>query len=195
MAETAGRHRAVVIGSSAGGVHALKVLLASLPDHFPLPIAMVQHLAPQSGNTLADLLDSQCRIRVREAQEGEAMRPGHAHLAPANYHLLIENDATFSLSTEPPVCCARPSIDVLFESAADAFGAALIGIVLTGANEDGSRGLLAVKRRGGLALVQDPADAAHAAMPRAALDLVAADHVLPLREIGPLLCRLAGLSP
>src|SRR5262245_40107055 len=110
------RHRAVVVGSSAGGVKALRVLLSALPAQFPLPIAIVQHMAPDSDDGLAQLLDWQCRIEVREAQEREALRPGHAYLAPANYHLLIEADASFSLSTEAPVCCARPAIDPLFES-------------------------------------------------------------------------------
>ncbi len=195
LPQRARRFRAVVLGASAGGLHALQLLLASLPEDFPLPIAMVQHLAPQSGDTLVRLLQSQARIRVRQAAEREPLRAGTAYLAPADYHLLIEADASFSLSTEPAVCCARPSIDVLFETAAEAFGDALIGLVLTGANADGARGLQAIQRRGGTTLVQEPADAAHPAMPRAALRLVAADHVLPLQAIGPLLCQLAELPP
>lgn len=187
------RYRAVVIGSSAGGLHALKQVLAALPADFPLPIAIVQHLDAQSGDSLALLLDGHSRIQVREAAEREILQAGSAYLAPANYHLLIESDASLSLSTEAPVCCARPSIDVLFESASEAFGSALIGLILTGANADGSAGLFKLKQRGGLAVVQDPAEAAHAAMPRAALDRVAVDHVLPLQAIGALLCRAAEL--
>ncbi|MBV8667170.1 MAG: chemotaxis protein CheB [Burkholderiaceae bacterium] len=182
--------KAIVLGVSAGGVAALKALLGSLPADFPLPILIVQHTAPDSGNMLAPLLNEMCEIRVKEAEECEAIQAGTAYLSPANYHLLVESDHTLSLSIDAHVSFARPSIDVLFESAATAFGSELIGVILTGANSDGSQGLKKIKEKGGLAIVQDPADALVATMPQAALDAVRADHVVPLEKLGPLLCEL-----
>ncbi len=182
---------AVVVGVSMGGVEALQVLLAGLPESFPLPILVVHHISPEAGSGLAELFNAHCRLRVKEADEGELALPGTVYLAPANYHLLIERDCRLALSADPPVNFSRPSVDVLFESAAVVFGSALIGIVLTGAGSDGSQGLKRVKDKGGLAIIQDPADAQTENMPRNALAAVKADHVLPLKQIAPLLCRLA----
>lgn len=182
--------KAIVIGVSAGGVAALKQLLGYLPADFPLPLLVVQHTSPESGNVLAGLLDDICKIQIKEAEECETLQPGTAYLSPANYHLLVESDYTLSLSIDPPVSFARPSIDVLFESAALAYGPNLIGMILTGANSDGSQGLKKVKGKGGLAIVQDPSDALVATMPQAALDAVQADYVVPLAQLGPLLCEL-----
>lgn len=187
--------KAVVIGVSTGGVSALKLLLGALPADYPLPLLVVAHITPDADDGLAVLLNTLCAIRVKEADELEAIRPGSVYLAPANYHLLLERGGTLTLSIDPPVNFARPSVDVLFESAAEAYGPALIGIVLTGAGSDGSAGLLKIHRQGGLTIVQDPADAEMDAMPKSALQLLKADHVVRLREIPGLLLRLAPRKP
>lgn len=183
--------QAVVIGVSTGGVQALKKLLGPLPADFPLPILVVQHIGPEAGSGLARLLDEYCRLRVKEADEQDAILPGTVYLAPPNYHLLVEQDGCLSLSADPHVSFARPSVDVLFESAAAVFGPRLIGIVLTGANADGSRGLQSVKQHGGVAIVQDPAGAEARQMPQAAMAATRVDHVVDLDGIADLLRKLA----
>lgn len=185
------RFEAVAIGVSTGGLEALSVVLGDLPADFPLPLLIVQHLGAESGDALARLLDLRSRLRIKEADDGEPIGPGTAYLAPPNYHLLVERTGQLALSVDPPVSFARPSADVLFESAADCFGPGVIGIVLTGANSDGSRGLKAIKARGGLAIVQHPDDAEAPAMPRAALGEVQADYVVRLGDLAALLTRLA----
>lgn len=199
------KFRAVVVGVSSGGVQALTGLLGALPAAFPLPILIVQHIGADAGNGLARLLDAHSPLCVREADEQDIPLPGHVYLAPPNYHLLVESDGHLALSADAPVSYARPSVDVLFESAAAVFGTALIAIVLTGANHDGSRGLARVKQLGGTAIVQDPADAEAPQMPLAALAALAAqatsaDHVVPLAGMAALLVMLAvqvsgGMSP
>lgn len=184
------KFRAVVIGVSSGGVQALSALLSALPADFALPILIVQHIGADAGDGLARLLDSQSPLHVKEADEMDLPAPGHVYLAPSNYHLLVEPDGHLALSADQPVSYARPSVDVLFESAAEAFGPALIGIILTGANHDGSRGLACIKARGGLVIVQDPADAEAPQMPLAALAATAADHIVPLAALPALLQRL-----
>jgi two-component system, chemotaxis family, protein-glutamate methylesterase/glutaminase len=184
------RYAAVVIGVSAGGMEALKVLLPALPASFPLPIAIVQHRDERSDDFLAAYLNKMAGIVVREAEDKEPLCAGHAYLAPAGYHLLIESDRSFSLSVDVRINHSCPSIDVLFESAADVFAESLIGIVLTGANADGAQGLKAIKDRGGLAIVQDPGSAEAVAMPRAALAATPVDHVVDLAQIAPLLLRI-----
>jgi two-component system chemotaxis response regulator CheB len=188
------RYAAVVIGVSAGGVEALKVLLPALPASFPLPIAIVQHRDQRSDGFLAAYLNTMSRIAISEAEDKEPFCPGHAYLAPAGYHLLIESDRSLSLSVDQRVNHSCPSIDVLFESAADVFAESLIGIVLTGANADGAEGLKAIKARGGLAVVQDPQTASARAMPRAALEATPVDHVVDLGGIAPLLTRMSALD-
>lgn len=183
--------KVVVIGVSAGGVTAMKTLLGALPADFPLPVVLVHHVMAGARETMAGLLAKASALRIKEAEEGELLAKGTVYIAPPNYHLLVEQDATLSLSTDPPVSFARPSIDVLFESAALAFRSGVIGVILTGANSDGAAGLSAVKARGGLAVVQDPFDAEIDSMPRAALDAVAADHVCTLVALAPLLQALA----
>jgi len=189
------RIEAIVIGVSAGGVAALKILLGALPKDFPLPVMIVQHIAPGSGDELPRLLNDLCAVHVTEAQENEEIIPGTVYIASPNYHLLVEPNRTFSFSVDPPVCFARPSIDVLFESAARAYGGSLIGIILTGANFDGSHGLKQIKEKGGLAIVQHPDDAEVDSMPLAALAAVQPDYVLPLAQIAPLLRQLASADP
>ncbi|GLI39982.1 chemotaxis protein CheB [Geobacter hydrogenophilus] len=185
------KFRAVVVGVSSGGVEALKQVIGSLPGDFPLPVMVVAHISPEADNGLALLLDDLCAIRVKEADELEKAAAGTVFLAPPNYHLQVEKDATLSLSVDPPVRFARPSVDVLFEAAADAFGPALIGVVMTGAGCDGSEGLRRIKEAGGIAVVQDPAGAVADAMPRSAIEAVVPDYIVPLERIAPLLVRLA----
>ena len=187
------RYEAVVIGVSAGGIEALKVILSPLPASFPLPIAIVQHRNERSDGFLAEYLDRMSGLVVSEAEDKEPLCPGHVYLAPAGYHLLIESDRSFSLSVDPRVNYSCPSIDVLFESAADAFADSLIGIVLTGANADGAKGLKAIKARRGLAIVQNPETAQAATMPRAALEATAVDYQVDLQEIVPLLIRIGSM--
>ena len=175
--------RAVVIGASAGAVEALLKILPGLPGDYPLPLLIVVHLPPDRDSTLAALLNARCRITVKEAEDKEPIRPGTAYLAPPDYHLLVEPEFLLSLSNEEPVHYSRPSIDVLFQSAADAYGGALAGVILTGANSDGARGLRAVREAGGAAFVQAPEEADADAMPRAALAACADAVALPLERI------------
>jgi two-component system chemotaxis response regulator CheB len=189
--ESQGQYRVIVVGVSMGGVQALRVLLSGLPKDFPVPLLIVHHISPDAGSDLANMLNALCAIHVKEAEEEETITSKTAYLAPSNYHLLAEKNGTLALSVDAPVNFARPSVDVLFESAAEAFGPGLIGVILTGAGSDGSKGLKRIKDKGGLAVIQDPADADVDSMPRSALAAVKADHVLVLREIAPLLCILA----
>jgi len=184
------KYKVIVIGSSAGGMDALLILLKALPKTFALPILIVQHLSPTSDSFLANYLNTQCQLRVKEADEKEKIFHGTVYLAPPNYHLLVEDDASLSLSVEEKVNYARPSIDVLFESAAYAFGKGVIGIVLTGANTDGSRGLSIIKQFGGIAIVQDPDGASVDTMPRAAIAATKVDYILPLEKISDLLMEI-----
>jgi two-component system chemotaxis response regulator CheB len=177
------RPEAIVIGASAGALDALSAILPLLPRGFPLPVLMVVHLPSHKESVLANLLQAKCEIDVREAEDKEPAGAGTVFLAPPDYHLLVETDKRLSLSTEEPVNFSRPSIDVLFEAAADAYGPRLIGVVLTGANPDGARGLRAVHAAGGIALVQRPESAQASAMPRAALDACPEAHALSLQEI------------
>lgn len=182
----------VVIGASLGGLHAVETLLGGLPASFPRPVAIVQHREAGSDDRLSELLQSHTALPVAEVEDKEPITPGRVYLAPADYHLLIEN-GNFALSTEPPVWHARPSIDVLFESAAEARGARVIGVILSGANQDGARGLAAVKRCGGIAVVQDPATAESSAMPNAAIATAETDQILPLEEIASFVARVVSL--
>lgn len=187
-----GYYKAVVIGVSFGGIEALKKVLPLLVTDFPASIMVIQHLDPRADDFLATYLDNLCRIRVKTAEEKEKVKLGVAYLAPANYHLLVEDDHTLSLSVDEKVHFSRPAIDVLFESAADAYGPRLIGVILTGANQDGSKGLRIIKECGGLAVVQDPKSAAAPTMPEAALAATEVDYVLPLNEIGDFLNNIMG---
>lgn len=186
-----GRREAVVIGVSAGGLDALESLLSSIPDDFALSVVVVQHLHPHQDKFYIEFLEKSCPIPVREADEKEPVAPGVVYFAPPNYHLMIEADKTFSLSIDEKVNFSRPSVDVLFETAAQAYGPALIGIVLTGANRDGAEGLRRIKESGGLTIVQDPAGAEFPAMPLAALEETEPDYVLDLEQIGRLLGKIS----
>jgi two-component system, chemotaxis family, protein-glutamate methylesterase/glutaminase len=181
----------VAIGASWGGLHALETVLGGLTNDFKVPIAIAQHRAVDSGSgALSRVLSLRSGLDVCEAGDKDAIEPGRVYLAPPDYHLLVEPDG-FALSTDELVQHSRPSIDVLFESAADTFGDRTIGVILTGANADGACGLHRVKRRGGTTIVQDPQTAAKRAMPDAAIATGAVDHVAALEEIAPLLRELA----
>ena len=182
--------RAVVIGSSAGGIHALSKVLSSFPKAFPIPIIIVQHLHPQSKSQLASILQTKTELHVKEADEKETVEAGTVYIAPPNYHLLIEIDESLSLSIEERVNYARPAVDVLFDSAIDVYHDKIIGIILTGANNDGAQGLKRIKQAGGYAVVQDPETAEVESMPRAACEACPVDKVLPLAEIGPYVLQL-----
>jgi len=181
---------AIVVGASAGGLQALSVLLVGLVETFRLPIVVVVHMPEVKDSKLAEIFRLRLEIDVKEADEKEPLHPGTLYFAPPGYHLLIELDKTLSLSREERVHFSRPSIDVLFESAADVFGEHLCGVLLTGANEDGAAGLRAIHRAGGLTVVQDPAEAFVPTMPEAALKLFTPDFILPVRDINTLLVEL-----
>lgn len=187
MTNTRSTYRAAVIGVSSGGWNALKTILGVLPEDFPLAIMVVMHRHPHSDDYLEKSLDNDCAVRVKQADEKESIISGTVYFAPPNYHLLIEDIHTLSLSVAQAVNYARPSIDVLFESAAYVYGDTLAGLILTGANNDGAGGLKKIKDMGGLVLVQDPETAEASAMPRAAIAATDPDFVLPLGEIGAFL--------
>lgn len=176
----------VAIGASAGGIDALLALFEGL-EASRSAIVVVLHLPEDHDSRLVDVFGARLRLPVEEAQPHEPIAPGRVYFAPPGYHLLVEADRSFSLSCEPPVLFSRPSIDVLFESCAEACGSKLLALLLTGANEDGARGLARVHTLGGLTAVQDPAEAAHPTMPRAAVRLAAPDYVLPLAGLRRLL--------
>ncbi len=176
-------YKAIVIGTSTGGLDALSKILPKLPGSFPIPIIVVQHLHPHSSDNLRDYFEKKCALKIKEADEKEQIARGYVYTAPANYHLLIEEDETFALSINGKVNYCRPSIDVLFESAAEVYQSKLIGIILTGANNDGAVGLKKVKQSGGLVIVQNPDGAVSNTMPRSALAVCKADYVLSLKEI------------
>lgn len=188
------RYSAVVIGGSAGGVEVLSTLLKKLPDNFDLRILVVQHLHPLGGEYLAEYLDGLCRLPVKEARDKEPVVSGHVYVAPADYHLLVEKEETLALSIDEKVNWARPSIDVLFESAARVFGKKLIAVLLSGANSDGAEGMRLIKQFGGLTIAQDPETAAYPAMPFSAVERGAAEQVLVKEEIADLLVRLGAPS-
>ena len=177
----------VVIGASAGGVDALLNLFDSLQPPLRAAVAIVLHLPEGQESRLVDVFAMRLRVPVEEARPHAPVQPGHIYFAPPGYHLLVEADRTFSLSCDAPVLFSRPAIDVLFESCAESIGEGLLGILLTGANEDGAQGLARIHAAGGLTAVQDPEEAAHATMPAAALRLLDPDFVLPLAGLRALL--------
>jgi two-component system chemotaxis response regulator CheB len=184
----------VAIGASWGGLNALQEILGELPGDFAAPVVVAQHRAARSDDTLlAPLLDGRAKITVRDADDKDELRPGVAIIAPPDYHMLID-PGVVALSCEAPVAFSRPSIDVLLESAADAYGSRTVGVILTGSNGDGARGLEAIHRLGGLAIVQDPETAERPEMPRAALEAVPSARVLALEEIAPMLAKAVGTT-
>lgn len=178
---------AIVIGVSAGGFKALHCLLSELDANFSIPIIIVQHRMASADNYIVTSLNSRCSLTVKEADEKESIMQGTVYIAPADYHLLVEKDKTFSLSVEEHVCFSRPSINVLFETAAEAYKTALIGIILTGANTDGSDGIRTIKNSGGLTISQTPESAEVDVMVRSAIATKSIDFILALDDIAPFL--------
>ena len=182
---------AMVIGVSAGGLAALGKILPELSEDFPLAVLIVQHMRRDADGFLWRHLDTLSRLTVKEAEDKEAIQPKTVYIAPPDYHLLVEPDRTLSLSADERVNFSRPSIDVLFETAAEVYQQRLIGVILTGANNDGTHGLQTIKSYGGLAVVQSPESAESDAMPRSAIAEVAVDHIVPLDRMGQFLNDLA----
>lgn len=181
---------AVVIGASAGGVEALLTIFSGLKPGFRLPIIVVLHLPDARRSQLAEVFARRLALPVKEVDDKEPIVPGTLYFAAPGYHVSVEHDYSFSLSREERVHYSRPSIDYLFESAADVYQQRLAAILLTGANQDGAQGLKTVKQQGGLTIIQDPDEALVSTMPRAALELFQPDCILPLRGIGRLLVEL-----
>ena len=177
------RLKAIVFGGSSGGFEALTQILSSLPADFPYPILVVLHRGATPDPLLERLLARSCHLAVKEAEEKETIVPGVVYVAPANYHMMVELNHTLSLTVDQRVCYARPSIDVLFETAADAYRDRLAGILLTGANNDGTTGLTRIKAMGGTTVVQDPMQARAPTMPSSAIEAGVVDYTLTLKEI------------
>ncbi len=184
-------YETIVIGVSSGGMNAMRIIFSQLPADFSIPIVIVQHISSRSDGEWIKFINDACKITVKEADEKEHLEPGKVYIAPPNYHLLIERDGTFSLTIDERVNYARPSIDVLFESAAVAFRNKLIGVVLTGSNNDGTKGMKRIKEYGGLTIVQDPTTAESVCMPASVIAEMKVDYVLPLKDIIKLLLRIA----
>ncbi len=182
--------KAIAIGTSAGGLKALKNIISSLPPEFNLPIFIVQHLGPQASNFLATYLNQFTHLMVKEAEPNEAICRGYVYVAPANYHLMVEKDKRLSLTVDEKVNFSRPSIDLLFESAAEAYLDSLLGILLTGANNDGSNGIGHIHKLGGTTIAQHPLSAEVNIMPQQAIETGAVDWVLHLDEISLFLSKL-----
>jgi two-component system chemotaxis response regulator CheB len=181
---------AVVIGTSAGGVEALGMLLPALPRSLRVPVFVVIHLPRDRPSLLVSIFVPRCQVPIQEAEDKEPVARGTIYVAPPDYHLMLDHGPRLVLSADEPVNYSRPSIDVLFESAADLYGRSLLGILLTGANEDGSDGLRAIRAAGGTSVVQSPAEAFAPLMPATAVERGLADHVMPLTDIVQLLAGL-----
>jgi len=186
--------KAVAIGVSAGGLKALIKVFSNLPADFPIPIIVTQHLHPLEDSYLAELLGRITLLPVKEARDKEKIEPGNIYIAPPNYHLLMERNETISLSSDEKVNHSRPSIDVMFESAAYVWGSGLIGIILTGANSDGADGIKIIKEFGGLTIAEDPKVSEYPMMPKSAIDTGTVDKILTLSEINEFLINLSGID-
>ncbi len=178
----------IVVGASAGGLRALEVVLGGLPRGFPVPIVAVQHRSRESSDAYADILGRDVKLPVSEIEDDDALRAPGVYLAPPDYHVLLE-PGRIVLSIDEPVSYSRPSIDVLFQSAADVYGSKVIGVLLTGANHDGAKGLARIKQAGGYAIVQDPDTAESREMPAAGIAAASVDQVLPLEQIAAAIVR------
>lgn len=187
---TIDEYKAIVIGTSAGGLFAISTLLEKLPQNYSAPIIIVQHRSKEPTSLLEEILQSKCNIKIKQADEKEKIEKGIVYIAPPDYHLLIENDFTFSLSADEPVNFSRPSIDVLFESAASVYKDKLVGIILTGTNNDGALGIKAIAENNGLVIVQNPKEAQFPAMPLASIHTQKVNHIFTLSEIQIFLLRL-----
>lgn len=185
--------RAIVVGASAGGIEAMMQLFSTLPKDYPLPIISVIHMPDNHTSNLAEVFQQWTRIKVQDAEDKAAILPRRLYFAPAGYHLLIEEDETFSLSCELPVNYSRPSIDLLMQTAAQAFGKGVLGILLTGANFDGALGMKAIHDQGGVTIVQDPLEAKSGTMPKEAIKLQAPDLIRKITDIKLILLQLGGM--
>jgi two-component system chemotaxis response regulator CheB len=185
----------IIIGGSAGGIEALDVIIAALPPEFPVPVLVVQHLHPNDGGMFVDYLARRSRLPVIDPCDKEPVLPGRVYAAPANYHMLVERDGAISLSADERVNWSRPSIDVLFESGAAAWGTGLVAVLLSGANMDGAAGIVKVREAGGLTIAQDPAEAPHPIMPQSAIDTGAVQEVLMVKDIARRLVSIEKKSP
>jgi two-component system chemotaxis response regulator CheB len=181
---------AIVIGASAGGLYVMTRILQDLPAGFPVPVIVVQHRSKDERSLLEEVLQQKCEVRIKQADEKESLEKGIVYFAPPDYHLLIEGDRTFSLSFDAPVNYSRPSIDVLFESAADVFKERLLGIILTGANSDGARGIRKISMQGGTTIAQSPDTADYADMPKAAINTGYVRYIMTPDEISRFLLAL-----
>jgi two-component system chemotaxis response regulator CheB len=175
--------QAVSIGASTGGINALKTILKEIPGNFPGAILIVQHRKASAEDLFSNLLRQVSQLPVQEVADKTLIYSSYVYVAPANYHMLVERDRRLSLSIDEPVSYARPSIDVLFESAAEVYHSCLVGVLLTGANHDGTAGMRKIKACGGINIAQDPATAEAKVMPKTAIDAGVINHVLPLTEI------------
>lgn len=184
------RFEAIIVGVSSGGMNAMKVMFSLLPKDFSTPVIIVQHIGAHSDSQWIKFLNDKSNLHIKEADEKERIESGKVYIAPANYHLLIEKDKTFSLTVDERVNYSRPSIDVLFESAAEAYAGKLIGVILTGSNNDGTNGIKRVKECGGLAIIQNPETAESAFMPKSAIAAITPDYILSLEAIVELLIEL-----
>ena len=184
------KYQAIAIGASAGGLHALSFLFEQLPAEYPIPVMVIQHRAKDQKELLEEVLQNKCTITIKQADEKERIKRGIIYIAPPGYHLLVEQDLTFSLSADEYVIKSKPSIDVLFETAAEVFREKLIGVILTGANHDGALGMATIKRYGGLTIAQRPDEAPYPQMPQAAIDQGGVDHIWTLKEIREFLYQL-----
>lgn len=183
-------YKAIVIGTSSGGFEVLKIILPEFAAGFPVPVIIVLHIGNHRNENFVNYMNSFCKLQVKEAESNEKIQNGVIYFAPPNYHLLIESDFTFSLTTEKKYNYSRPSIDILFESAAWAYTKDLIGVVLTGANADGAEGLKMIKDFGGLTVIQSPCNALAPAMPQAALKIAKPSISLKLEDIAGKLIEL-----
>jgi two-component system, chemotaxis family, protein-glutamate methylesterase/glutaminase len=184
------RPEVITVGASLGGLQAIMGVLRPLPADLPVPILIVQHRGPASDRRLVAMLQEHTALKVLEAEDKAPLAPGTVYIAAPDYHLLVEEPGAIALSTDAPVRSARPSIDVLFETAADAYGPGVLGVLLTGASADGASGLARIKAAGGKAIVQDPATAECATMPAAGIAAAPVDYILPLESIGEYLVTL-----
>lgn len=177
----------IVIGASAGGLAALEKILPTLGSYIPIPIVIVQHISPDSGNAIVNLLQKYSGVELSEPLDKEPILANHIYLAPADYHLMIEKDKTFSLNFGPKENYCRPSIDVLFETASEVYLSRTLGIILTGANTDGTKGCLSIKKYSGTVIAQDPNEATISVMPLGAINANCTDFILNLDDISKMI--------
>lgn len=187
-------YEAIVMGVSAGGLATLSAILRGLPDRYPLPVIIIQHRSKEERNLLEEVLQSRCTIPIRQAEEKERIAAGAVYFAPPDYHLLIGEDRRFVLTYDEPVHFSRPSIDLLFETAAEAYEDKLVGIILTGASKDGAEGIHAISHAGGYTIAQDPKEAPYPLMPRAAIATGSVRSILTSDEIGRFLLKIGQQS-